>query len=328
MILITGGLGFIGSNFILHMIQETDHQIINLDKLTYAGNLKNLEVLESNSRYQFIQGDINDSTLVQNLLKKHQPQAIIHFAAESHVDRSIENPSNFVQTNIVGTSTLLNETLKYWQQLPDNEKANFRFLHISTDEVYGSLDPLSPPSTEQSPYAPNSPYAASKAASDHLVRAYHKTYGIPAITTLASNNFGPRQFPEKLIPLAITNALQGKSIPIYGDGMNIRNWIYVEDHCRALKMILEKGIPGERYNIGGESEKTNLELILQICAILDNIKPSLKKISYTTLIKYVKDRPGHDRRYSLDSTKLQSQLGWKVKDDFETNLRKTVGWYL
>ena len=328
MILVTGGAGFIGSNFILDWIAASGEPVINLDKLTYAGNLENLASLKSHPNHIFVQGDINDRTLIAKLLDQHKPRAIVHFAAESHVDRSIHGPEDFIQTNINGTFHLLEETRAYWQGLPVDEKAAFRFLHVSTDEVYGSLGPEDPPFTETTPYAPNSPYSASKAASDHLVRAYHHTYGLPTLTTNCSNNYGPYQFPEKLIPLIILNALHGKPLPIYGDGLNVRDWLYVGDHCQAIREVLAKGRSGETYNIGGWNEKTNLEVVNTVCAILDELHPSSPVIPHSSLITYVKDRAGHDRRYAIDARKVEQEFGWKPKESFETGIRKTVQWYL
>ena len=328
MILVTGGAGFIGSNFILDWIAATGEAVINLDKLTYAGNLENLASLKADPRHVFVQGDINDRTLVANLLSQHRPRAIIHFAAESHVDRSIHGPGEFIQTNINGTFSLLEEVRAYWQELQGEEKAAFRFLHVSTDEVYGSLGANDPPFTETTAYAPNSPYSASKAASDHLVRAYHHTYGLPTLTTNCSNNYGAYQFPEKLIPLIILNALKGKPLPIYGDGMNVRDWLYVGDHCAAIRAVLSGGRLGETYNIGGWNEKTNLDVVNTVCAILDELKPAADSKPYTSLITYVKDRPGHDRRYAIDARKIERELGWKPVETFETGIRKTVAWYL
>ncbi|MBZ0094020.1 MAG: dTDP-glucose 4,6-dehydratase [Sulfuricella sp.] len=328
MILVTGGAGFIGSNFILDWIASTGEAVVNLDKLTYAGNLENLASLKGDPRHVFVQGDINDGKLVAKLLGQHQPRAIIHFAAESHVDRSIHGPAEFIQTNINGTFSLLEEVRAYWQGLQGEEKAAFRFLHVSTDEVYGSLGPNDPPFAETTAYAPNSPYSASKAASDHLVRAYHHTYGLPTLTTNCSNNYGAFQFPEKLIPLIILNALNGKPLPIYGDGMNVRDWLYVGDHCAAIREVLARGRPGETYNIGGWNEKTNLDVVHTVCAILDDLKPNPGSTHYSSLITYVKDRPGHDRRYAIDARKIERELGWKPKETFETGIRKTVRWYL
>ena len=328
MILVTGGAGFIGSNFILDWIASTGEAVVNLDKLTYAGNLENLASLKDDPRYVFVRGDINDGKLVAKLLGQHRPRAIIHFAAESHVDRSIHGPGEFIQTNINGTFSLLEEVRAYWQVLQGEEKAAFRFLHVSTDEVYGSLGPNDPPFTEATAYAPNSPYSASKAASDHLVRAYHHTYGLPTLTTNCSNNYGAFQFPEKLIPLIILNALNGKPLPIYGDGLNVRDWLYVGDHCTAIRAVLSGGRLGETYNIGGWNEKTNLDVVHTVCAILDELKPAADSKPYASLITYVKDRPGHDRRYAIDARKIERELGWKPMETFETGIRKTVRWYL
>lgn len=327
MILVTGGAGFIGSNFILDWLQEYDEPIVNLDALTYSGNKQNLVTLEGNSNYIFIRGDICDREIVRELLNKHQPRAILHFAAESHVDRSIHGPEEFVQTNVVGTFRLLDETLTYWKSLTDTKKEVFRFLHVSTDEVYGSLGDSDPLFTESKQYEPNSPYSASKAASDHFVRAYHHTYGLPVITTNCSNNYGKYQFPEKLIPLIISNALQGKALPIYGDGLNIRDWLYVSDHCHAIRVVLGNGRIGETYNIGGVNEIANIEIVKMICSLLDEMAPR-NKGKYEELITFVKDRPGHDRRYAIDTGKIQSELNWSPKETFETGIRKTVSWYL
>ena len=325
LILVTGGAGFIGANFILDWIATEASPVVNLDKLTYAGNLGNLASLKDDARHIFVKGDISDRELVAGLLKQYQPQAIVHFAAESHVDRSIHGPAEFVQTNVVGTFSLLEEARAYWSQLTEPAKSRFRFLHVSTDEVYGSLGRDDPAFTETTPYAPNSPYAASKAASDHLVRAYHHTYGLPTITTNCSNNYGPLQFPEKLIPLVILNAVQGKPLPVYGDGLNVRDWLYVGDHCAAIRLVLQQGRLGETYNIGGNSEKTNLEVVKTICTIIDGLRPDFAP--HAKLISYVKDRPGHDRRYAIDTTKIEAELGWKPREAFETGLRKTVQWY-
>lgn len=328
-ILVTGGAGFIGANFIIEAIQA-NLEIINLDLLTYSGNLNNLESLSESPHYHFIQGNISDTKLVTKILERHKPKAIIHFAAESHVDRSIVEASPFIQTNIVGTYCLLEAVRKYWEQLANLERDTFRFLHVSTDEVYGSLDQEEPGFTEQSPYQPNSPYSASKAASDHLVRAWHHTYGLPTITSNCSNNYGPFQHAEKLIPHMITQALENKILPIYGDGKNIRDWLFVGDHCRALLLLLEKGKVGESYNIGGNNEKTNLEVVSKICTLLDERIP-LKEIdlsSYHELITFVQDRPGHDKRYSIDSRKIQQELGWFPRESFETGLAKTVEWHI
>jgi dTDP-glucose 4,6-dehydratase len=328
MILVTGGAGFIGSNFVLNWIGEEHRPVINLDKLTYAGNLNNLSSLEHDTRHTFVHGDIQNRSLVHEILNKYNPQAIVHIAAETHVDRSIYHPEHFIQTNIQGTFILLDESLKYWKHLDPKQQKDFRFIHVSTDEVYGSLEKDDKPSKENDPYFPNSPYSASKASADHLVRAYYHTFGLPTINTHSSNNFGPFQFPEKLLPLMIVNALQGKSLPIYGDGLNIRNWLYVQDHCEALRQILAKGKPGENYNIGGTCEATNVEIVKMICSILDELKPDSDNIPHDSLIKFVKDRPGHDRRYSLDSSKMLKELGWHPKINFEDNLRSTITWYL
>lgn len=328
MILVTGGAGFIGANFVLQWIEEEKTPLVNLDKLTYAGNLNNLALLEHDPRHHFIQGDIHNRSLIEELLAKYKPRAIIHFAAETHVDRSIHHPCDFFQTNIMGTQALLDAALSYWKHLPTGEQKIFRFLNVSTDEVYGSIGSKAPPSKETSVYAPNSPYAASKAGSDYMVRAYFQTYGLPTLTTHCSNNFGPYQFPEKLLPLMIVNALQGKPLPLYGDGLNIRSWIYVADHCRALRMILERGKPGEVYNIGTREELTNKEVVLALCKFLDECKTAPLHTPYANLIKYVKDRPGHDRRYSLDSSKLCKEIGWKPSGTFHEHLRYTVQWYL
>ncbi|TCV84249.1 dTDP-glucose 4,6-dehydratase [Sulfurirhabdus autotrophica] len=328
MILVTGGAGFIGSNFILNWIAATGEPVVNLDKLTYAGNLENLVSLKQDARHIFVHGDINDRTLVSKLLEQHRPRAILHFAAESHVDRSIHGPEDFIQTNITGTFHLLEEVRAYWQSLAAAEKNAFRFLHVSTDEVYGSLGADDAPFSETTPYAPNSPYSASKAASDHLVRAYHHTYGLPVLTTNCSNNYGPYQFPEKLIPLIMLNALNGKALPIYGDGMNVRDWLYVGDHCDAICAVLAKGHLGETYNIGGWNEMTNLDVVHTVCAILDKLHPDSPVTPHASLITYVKDRPGHDRRYAIDARKIEQELGWKPKENFETGIQKTVQWYL
>jgi dTDP-glucose 4,6-dehydratase len=325
--LITGGAGFIGSNFVLDWIAETGGTVVNLDKLTYAGNPDNLKRLQGDSRHIFVQGDIGDRDLVRRLLAEHRPVAVVNFAAESHVDRSIHGPADFVQTNVVGTFSLLDETYRYWQGLKPEERERFRFLHVSTDEVYGSLGPKDPAFSETMPYAPNSPYAASKAASDHLVRAYRHTYGLPTITTNCSNNYGPYQFPEKLIPLMILNALAGKALPIYGDGRNIRDWLYVSDHCEAIRLALAKGRPGETYNIGGRSERSNIEVVRAICRILDDMRPRAGA-GYASLISFVADRPGHDRRYAIDCSKIERELGWRPHMSFDAGLRQTVEWYL
>ena len=326
MIVVTGGAGFIGANFVLDWLATEGTPVVNLDKLTYAGNAENLAGIANDTRHVFVHGDINDRAQVAGLLTKYQPDAIVHFAAESHVDRSIHGPGEFVQTNVVGTFSLLEETRAYWSALPQPAKERFRFLHVSTDEVYGSLGPQDPAFAETTAYAPNSPYAASKAASDHLVRAYHHTYGLPTVTTNCSNNYGPLQFPEKLIPLMIRNALQGQPLPVYGDGKNVRDWLYVADHCSGIRTALKKGRPGETYNIGGNSEKTNLEVVHTLCAILDSLRPA--GAPHAKLITFVKDRPGHDQRYAINASKIQSELGWQPVEKFDTALRKTVEWYL
>jgi dTDP-glucose 4,6-dehydratase len=325
--LVTGGAGFIGSNFVLQQTQGEPASIVNLDKLTYAGNLHNLESIALDRGYEFVHGDIGDRNLVRQLLDKHQPGAIVHFAAESHVDRSIRGPEDFIRTNIDGTFALLEETRAYWSGLADNDQKRFRFLHVSTDEVYGSLGPNDPPFNEATPYAPNSPYAASKAASDHLVRAYHHTYGLPTLTTNCSNNYGRFQFPEKLIPLMILNARDDKALPIYGDGKNVRDWLYVEDHCEAIATVLRRGQPGATYNIGGWNEKPNIEIVQTICDLVDEMAPRATG-SRRNLITFVKDRPGHDRRYAMDARKVERELGWKPKATFESGIRQTVRWYL
>jgi dTDP-glucose 4,6-dehydratase len=327
LIVVTGGAGFIGSNFILQRMRDESASIVNFDKLTYAGNPHNLESIADNPRYHFVQGDIIDRELVRKTLARHQPRAIVHFAAESHVDRSIRGPEDFIHTNVNGTFALLEEVRAYWSALPEADRARFRFLHVSTDEVYGSLGPNDPPFSEITAYAPNSPYAASKAASDHLVRAYHHTYGLPTLTTNCSNNYGPFQFPEKLIPLLILNAQQGKPLPVYGDGKNVRDWLYVEDHCEAIAAVLARGKPGETYNIGGSNEKPNIEIVHRVCDLLDEVSPA-KGGSRRELITFVKDRPGHDRRYAIDARKIERELQWKPKETFDTGLRKTVRWYL
>jgi len=325
--LVTGGAGFIGSNFVRSMIEQGNVHVVNLDKLTYAGNLESLTDVLNNSQHTFVQGDIGDRALVGDLLRKYQPEAIVNFAAESHVDRSIDGPGDFIQTNIVGTFNLLETVRSYWQENQESLGDTFRFLHVSTDEVYGSLGEIGY-FTEDTPYAPNSPYSASKAASDHLVRAYYHTYGLQTLTTNCSNNYGPFQFPEKLIPLMILNALEGKPLPIYGDGQNIRDWLYVLDHCRAIQMVLEKGKIGKTYNIGGHNEKSNLEVVHTLCDLLDELVPQKEGRSYREQITFVKDRPGHDQRYAIDSSKIQSALNWKPQETFESGLRKTVQWYL
>jgi dTDP-glucose 4,6-dehydratase len=327
-ILITGGAGFIGSNFVLDWIASEQDRVVNLDKLTYAGNLLNLESLESNPRHVFVRGDIDDRALVEQLLAKHQPRAVVNFAAESHVDRSIHGPGEFIQTNIVGTFNLLESVRGYYAQLDPGNRERFRFLHVSTDEVYGTLSPDDPPFKETNPYEPNSPYSASKAASDHLVRAYHHTYGLPVLTTNCSNNYGPYHFPEKLIPLVIHNALAGKPLPIYGDGQQVRDWLYVKDHCAAIRRVLAHGRIGETYNIGGWNEKPNLTVVHTICHLLDELSPRSDRQSYLTQITFVKDRPGHDRRYAIDASKIERELGWKPAETFESGIRKTVDWYL
>jgi dTDP-glucose 4,6-dehydratase len=326
MILVTGGAGFIGANFVLDWLKIHSEPIINLDKLTYAGNLHNLASIMDDPRHHFVQGDIGDSSLVEKLLAEHRPRAIVNFAAESHVDRSIHGPEDFIQTNVVGTFHLLTAARGYWESLTGTEKTAFRFLHVSTDEVYGSLNANDPPFTETTPYAPNSPYSASKAASDHLVRAWHHTYGLPVLTTNCSNNYGPWQFPEKLIPLMILNALNGKPLPIYGDGLNVRDWLYVGDHCSAIRAVLENGTPGEVYNIGGWNEKANLEVVHTLCTILDQAHPS--SAPHANLIQHIRDRAGHDRRYAIDARKIERELGWRPAENFETGIQKTVDWYL
>ncbi len=326
-ILVTGGAGFIGGNFVLDWIATTGGPVVNLDKLTYAGNLETLKSLEGDDRHTFVQGDICDRALIDSLFSTYKPRAIVHFAAESHVDRSIHGPGEFVRTNVEGTFTLLEAARTYWNGLEGDVKANFRFHHVSTDEVYGSLGPNDPPFTETNTYEPNSPYSASKAASDHLVRAWHHTYGLPVTTSNCSNNYGPYHFPEKLIPLMIANALAGKPLPIYGDGQQIRDWLYVTDHCSAIRTILAKGKVGEVYNVGGWNEKPNIDIVKTIIALLDELKPSPEG-SYARLITYVTDRPGHDRRYAIDARKIERDLGWKPAETFETGIRKTVQWYL
>jgi len=325
MIFVTGGAGFIGSNFVLDWLTQSDEKIVNLDKLTYAGNLKNLLSVAKDPQHIFIQGDIADTQLIDQILTQYQPRAIINLAAESHVDRSIHGPEDFIQTNILGTFHLLESVRTYWNNLSTAAKQNFRFLHVSTDEVYGSLAPNEPAFTENHRYQPNSPYSASKASSDHLVRAFHHTYGLPVLTTNCSNNYGPFQFPEKLIPLVIVNALAQKPLPIYGDGLQIRDWLFVLDHCSAIRRILEVGIPGEAYNIGGWNEKPNIEIVKTICTILEEIYPN---VAFHDLITYVKDRPGHDRRYAINAIKIEKELGWKPAETFDTGIRKTIHWYL
>lgn len=327
-VLITGGAGFIGANFVLDWVAHTSEKIVNLDKLTYAGNLESLASLKHNPQHVFVQGDIGDADLLTRLLAEHQPRAVLNFAAESHVDRSIHGPGDFIETNIVGTFRLLESVRGYWQALSAEDQAKFRFLHVSTDEVYGSLSPQDPAFTEQHQYEPNSPYSASKAASDHLVRAWHHTYGLPVVTTNCSNNYGPFHFPEKLIPLMIVNAQAGKPLPVYGDGQQVRDWLYVKDHCSAIRRVLEAGTVGETYNVGGWNEKPNLEIVHTVCALLDELKPRADGKPYKEQITYVTDRPGHDRRYAIDARKIEQQLGWKPAETFETGIRKTVQWYL
>lgn len=327
-ILVTGGAGFIGSNFVNEWVLAGLGTVINLDKLTYAGNLENLAEICGNPLHIFVQGDIGDRELVTRLLAEYRPRAVVNFAAESHVDRSIHGPEDFIQTNVVGTFHLLDEVRAYWNGVPEDEQKRFRFLHVSTDEVYGTLGKDDPAFTETTPYAPNSPYSASKAASDHLVRAYHHTYGLPVLTTNCSNNYGPYHFPEKLIPLCLLNALGGKPLPIYGDGQQIRDWLYVKDHCSAIRRVLQAGRVGETYNVGGWNEKANLEVVNTLCSILDDLRPRADGKSYKEQITFVKDRPGHDRRYAIDATKLERELGWKPAETFETGIRKTVEWYL
>ncbi|OGS96295.1 MAG: dTDP-glucose 4,6-dehydratase [Gallionellales bacterium RIFCSPLOWO2_02_FULL_57_47] len=328
MILVTGSAGFIGSNFVLDWFAQSGESIISLDKLTYAGNLENLASLKNDPRHIFVHGDIGDAQLVGRLLAEHRPRAVVNFAAESHVDRSIHGPEDFIQTNIVGTFHLLEAVRTYWSGLTDTEKTAFRFLHVSTDEVYGSLAKNEPAFSETHRYEPNSPYSASKAASDHLVRAYHHTYGLPVLTTNCSNNYGPYHFPEKLIPLMIVNALAGKALPVYGDGQQIRDWLYVRDHCSAIRRVLEKGRLGEVYNVGGWNEKANLDIVHTVCALLDELRPRMDGKSYRERITFVTDRPGHDRRYAIDARKIERELGWKPVETFETGIRKTVQWYL
>ncbi|WP_394777658.1 dTDP-glucose 4,6-dehydratase [Undibacterium sp.] len=327
MIFVTGGAGFIGANFVLDWIAQSEEPVINYDKLTYAGNLNNLTSVRQDSRHIFVQGDILDTDKISQLFAEHKPRAIVHFAAESHVDRSIHGPAAFVSTNVNGTFSLLEAARAYWNGLAEPERSNFRFLHVSTDEVYGTLTAEDPPFSETTAYAPNSPYSASKAASDHLVRSYHHTYGLPTLTTNCSNNYGPYHFPEKLIPLMITNARAGKDLPVYGDGQQVRDWLYVNDHCSAIRRVLEAGKPGETYNVGGWNEKTNLSVVHTLCDLLDQLQPKANG-SYRDQIKYVTDRPGHDRRYAIDARKIERELGWKPAETFETGLRKTVAWYL
>jgi dTDP-glucose 4,6-dehydratase len=327
-IVVTGGAGFIGSNFVLNWIAKRGRRVITLDKLTYAGNRANLVGLDGDPRHTFVRGDVCDPSEMASLFQEVKPRAILHFAAESHVDRSISGPAEFIQTNILGTFQLLETAKGYWSELSPRDKNTFRFLHVSTDEVYGSLEPEDPAFSEATPYAPNSPYAASKAASDHLVRSYYHTYGLPVLTTNCSNNYGPYQFPEKLIPLIILNAFEGKPLPVYGDGQNVRDWLFVEDHCDAICTVLDSGKMGETYNIGGSSERKNLDVVTTICDILDELQPKLASGPRRSLISFVKDRPGHDRRYAIDATKIRRELQWKPKEQFETGIRKTVEWYL
>ncbi|MGA0610300.1 dTDP-glucose 4,6-dehydratase [Caldimonas sp. KR1-144] len=327
MILVTGGAGFIGSNFVLDWLAHVGEPVVNLDALTYAGNLRNLEPLRHDTRHTFVRGDICDRMLIDRLLADHRPRAIVHLAAESHVDRSIQGPSAFIRTNIEGTFALLEAARAYWSRLPEHEQRLFRFHHVSTDEVYGSLDPDASPFTERHAYEPNSPYAASKAASDHLVRAWYHTYGLPVVTTNCSNNYGPLHFPEKLIPLMIVRALAGKPLPVYGDGLQVRDWLYVKDHCSAIREVLARGSAGETYNIGGRNEQTNIDIVRHICALLDELRPDPSG-PYARLITHVADRPGHDRRYAIDAGKIERELGWRPTETFETGLRKTVQWYL
>ncbi len=328
MILVTGGAGFIGANFVLEWLANHDEPVVNLDKLTYAGNMETLAALQGDPRHIFVKGDIGDAALVSGLLEQHQPRAVLNFAAESHVDRSISSPEDFIQTNIVGTFRLLEAARSYWGGLDMAAKTGFRFLHVSTDEVYGSLGPTDAAFTETHPYQPNSPYSASKAASDHLVRAYHHTYGLPVLTTNCSNNYGPRHFPEKLIPLMIVNALAGKALPVYGDGLQVRDWLYVADHCSAIRGVLEAGKAGEVYNVGGWNEKPNIEIVGSVCALLDELQPRSDGKSYREQITHIKDRPGHDRRYAIDASKIQRELGWRPAETFETGIEKTIRWYL
>lgn len=327
-ILVTGGAGFIGSNFVLQWIANADARVVNLDLLTYAGNRRNLQSIEHHSRHVFVHGDICDESFVASLLREHQPRAIVHFAAESHVDRSIAGPAAFIRTNITGTYEMLQQVLRYWQALPEGDQSVFRFVHVSTDEVYGTLLPGEPAFKETTPHAPNSPYAASKASSDMLVRAWHHTYGLPVVTTNCSNNYGPWQFPEKLIPLMVLNALEGKPLPVYGDGLNIRDWLFVEDHCAAIRRVLEDGGIGQTYNIGGNSERSNIDVVTAICDILDELRPDPSIGGRRNLITYVKDRPGHDRRYAIDATKIARELNWVPAQPFESGIRKTIEWYL
>ena len=328
MILVTGGAGFIGANFVLDWLATQQEAVVNVDKLTYAGNLENLASVQGDARHVFVQADIGDSAVIDALLAQYQPRAVINFAAESHVDRSIHGPEDFIQTNVVGTFRLLEAVRGYWNGLQDSAKLDFRFLHVSTDEVYGTLSPTDPAFTEENNYEPNSPYSASKAASDHLVRAWHHTYGLPVLTTNCSNNYGPLHFPEKLIPLVIVNALVGKLLPVYGDGMQVRDWLYVRDHCSAIRRVLEAGQLGETYNVGGWNEKANIDIVKTVCALLDELRPRADGKGYAEQITYVTDRPGHDRRYAIDARKLERELGWKPAETFDTGIRKTVQWYL
>jgi dTDP-glucose 4,6-dehydratase len=328
MIFVTGGAGFIGANFVLDWLAQSDEPVLTLDKLTYAGNLENLVSVENDPRHVFVQGDIGDSALLAQLLAQYQPRAVLNFAAESHVDRSIHGPEDFIQTNVVGTMRLLQSVRAYWQGQDEAARAAFRFLHVSTDEVYGSLSPTDPAFTEHNKLEPNSPYSASKAASDHLVRAWHHTYGLPVLTTNCSNNYGPLHFPEKLIPLLIVNALAGKPLPVYGDGLQVRDWLYVKDHCSAIRRVLASGRVGELYNVGGWNEKPNIEIVHTVCALLDELRPKADGTPYQSQITYVTDRPGHDRRYAIDASKIERELGWKPAETFETGIRKTVQWYL
>jgi dTDP-glucose 4,6-dehydratase len=327
-ILVTGGAGFIGSNFVLSWIGATDTRLVNLDLLTYAGNAANLSALDGTGCYELVRGDICDAEVVAALLRMHRPRAVVHFAAESHVDRSIVSPGEFIRTNVQGTFVLLEEARKYWTALDGPERANFRFLHVSTDEVYGSLGPDDAAFCETTAYSPNSPYAASKASSDHLVRAYRHTFGLPVLTTNCSNNYGPFQFPEKLIPLMILNALEGRPLPVYGDGKNVRDWLFVEDHCAAIRAVLKHGRVGETYNIGGSSERANIDVVTAICDLVDEMRPPAGGAPRRQLIQFVQDRPGHDRRYAIDASKITRELGWRPAEKFESGLRKTIGWYL
>jgi dTDP-glucose 4,6-dehydratase len=328
MILVTGAAGFIGANFVLDWFTQSEEPVVNLDKLTYAGNPENLDSLRENPAHIFVKGDIGDRDLLDQLLREHKPRAVVNFAAESHVDRSIHGPEDFIQTNVVGTFHLLEAVRAYWGGLEGDSQTSFRFLHVSTDEVYGTLGPSDAPFTETTPYTPNSPYSASKASSDHLVRAYHHTYGLPVLTTNCSNNYGPYHFPEKLIPLLIVNALAGKPLPVYGDGMQVRDWLYVKDHCSAIRCVLATGRLGETYNVGGWNEKPNIEIVKTVCALLDELRPKADGGHYFDQVTYVKDRPGHDRRYAIDASKIHKELGWKPAETFDTGIRKTVQWYL